>query len=272
MSLAARVGRFRTMVRSLIAAGVTPRSALTLPIRRRLPLPGGTQIRLRDGTTFAAAPGESLLPALLQISEIWGQRAYLPTDWPGNADATVVDVGANIGVFSVWAVRELGAARVIAVEPGPAAVGALRGNIGRNRLDRVELIPVALGRDPRTATLFSRGPSSMNTLFQRDLYGSDFEEEAQVEVITLDDLFERFGIDRCDLLKLDCEGAEYESPAGAGDETLGRVSRIVGEYHEGLAQGGPESLRRQLEVHGFVVKVFAPLDEEGGHFHAWRSV
>jgi hypothetical protein len=93
-----------------------------------------------------------------------------------------------------------------------------------------------------------------------------------VWVATLDDVFTTLAIDRCDLLKLDCEGAEYEIIFGASNATLAKIRHIVAEYHVGLDEFGPSSLQRFLEQRNFAVTCFAPLDEESGYLHASRRV
>ncbi|MBL0337298.1 MAG: FkbM family methyltransferase [Chitinophagaceae bacterium] len=72
-----------------------------------------------------------------------------------------------------------------------------------------------------------------------------------VESISLDDIFSR--IDICDLLKIDCEGSEYEIFYSAKPDTLKKINRIVGEFHnrEGKENTG-KALSSFLEKTGSV--------------------
>ena len=146
----------------------------------------------------------------------------------------------------------------------------LRRNLERNGIEGAPVLQLAVGGSRRDAVLHRRGVEAMNSLFTTDRYGSTFTPVETVRVVTLDDVFEHCAIDRCDLLKLDCEGAEYEILYGAGAETLGRIGNLVLEYHEGMNANGPDELDAFLRERGFAVTRFAPLDVEGGHLHAER--
>jgi FkbM family methyltransferase len=246
--------------------GVRPMSALTYPVLRRVP-PRHNRIALADGAVLVSPPDEQLVPL---YEEIWVRRSYLPAGWRATSDATVVDIGANVGVFAVWAARCLRAARIVAVEPSAESAAALLANLDRNGVHRASVLQVAVGGTRGDATLRRRGPGAMSTLYERDLYGSDFQPAGTVRVITLDDLFAMFAIERCDLLKIDAEGAEYDILLEARPETLARVRHIAVEYHVGVNEHQPEELESHLEGLGFEVTRFPPLDVEGGHLHASR--
>ena len=253
-------------LRRLIRIGVRPTSALAYPVLRRLP-PRRNRIALAGGGVLVSPPDEQLLTL---YEEIWVRRSYLPAGWRAASDATVVDIGANVGVFAVWAARFLPATRIVAVEPSAEAAGALLANLERNGVRGASVLQVAVGGAPGDATLQRRGPGAMSTLFEQDLYGSDFHPAGTVRVITLDDLFALFAIERCDLLKIDAEGAEYDILLGARPETLAKVRHFAIEYHVGLNEHRPEELETHLERLGFEVTRFPPLDVEGGHLHASR--
>ena len=68
------------------------------------------------------------------------------------------------------------------------------------------------------------------------LYGDDGSYEARaVPAVTLEEILERYGVRRIDILKLDCEGSEISILRGCSDETLARIGRIIGEYHDRAA-------------------------------------
>ncbi|MDX6689288.1 MAG: hypothetical protein QOG15_745 [Solirubrobacteraceae bacterium] len=266
MRISRRIAATLNVYRRLSRSGVRRRSIVAYPVRRRIGARRG-DLRLRDGTRLTAPPGE---PLLTLYHEIWIADSYRPAGWTAVTRPTVVDIGANIGVFSVWAARRLGAFRIVALEPSPVMAKELLLNLARNRIQGACVLQVAVGGGRRDAVLYRRGAEVMNTLFQGDRYGSAFTAGHTVRVITLDDVFELYDIDCCDLLKLDCEGAEYEILYGCSARTLGRIRHLVLEYHEGLDAGGPDELESFLRERGFAVTRFAPLDIEGGHMHAER--
>ena len=204
------------------------------------------------------------------VDEIWIRRSYLPAGWGDVPRPTVIDVGANVGVFSVWAATQLGAGHVIAVEPSPSTAALLLQNLARNGVSDSCVLQVALGAARSRKILYRRGPAVMDTLFERDSYGSDFRPGPSVPVVTLDDLFAMFVVEHCDLLKLDCEGSEYDILFAASPATLGKIDHIVAEYHIGMNAHDVDALDRFLQDHGLHVTRFPPLDIEGGHLHASR--
>jgi FkbM family methyltransferase len=246
--------------------GVRPTSALAYPVRRRVP-PRRNRLALAGGEVLVSPADEQLLTL---FEEIWVRQSYRPKGWQAPPDSTVVDIGANVGVFAVWAARRLRAGRIVAVEPSSEAVRALLANLDRNGVTGASVLQVAVGGTPGEATLRRRGPGAMSTLFERDLYGSDFHAVGSVRVVTLDDLFGLLAVERCDLLKIDAEGAEYDILLGARPETLAKLHHIAVEYHVGLNEHRPEELEMHLERYGFAVTRFPPLDVEGGHLHASR--
>lgn len=252
--------------RRLTRAGVSRVSVLLYPLRRRW-RGGLARLDLRSGGVIIADAGEPLIP---MFDEIWIRESYRPAGLRDLRAPTVVDVGANVGVFAVWASRRLGATRIVAVEPDPRSASHLLSNLRRNAVDGHTVVQAALGGERGEAVLHGRGERARNTLFRTDLYGSSFSARALVRILTLEDVFDVFAVDHCDLLKLDCEGAEYEILFGTPSAVLERIDHIALEYHEGLNSHSPDELVSFLDERGFVVTRYPPLDVEGGHLHASR--
>ena len=250
--------------RRLRAGSVTRTSALCYPIYRRLR--GQNRLDLASGEVLVSPVSE---PLLTMFDEAWVEECYRPAGWTCGPDGVVLDIGACVGAFTLWAARRAGAGRVIAVEPTPSLAAVLRANIERNGIGFATVREEAVGGHRRRAPLFGRGPGAMNTLYTSDHYGSTFHSIGSVDVVTLDDLLE--GIERCDLLKLDCEGAEYEILAGASAHALASIRAVAAEYHVGMNEGDPDALARLLEDAGFRVTVSPLRDEEGGILHAVRA-
>jgi FkbM family methyltransferase len=175
--------------------------------------------------------------------EIVGRRIYAPVQaflpQPGQ---TVVDVGANIGVFSLDAAGRVGGSgRVVAVEPHPLAFELLSRNLGPYER-RTVLVNVACGaRDGRLALHSVPGRLSVSSLHTRP----DRTESTEVRVLTLDAVVSAHGIGAIDLLKLDVEGSELDVIAGAR-ETLDRTARVVME----LSSQAVAEVRGLLAEHG----------------------
>ncbi|HEV2068624.1 MAG TPA: FkbM family methyltransferase [Acidimicrobiales bacterium] len=118
---------------------------------------------------------------------------------------TFVDVGANVGTYTLWA-ADLGA-RAIAVEPDPTARALLCENLALNGYD-IEVLPVALADAQGTMRLTS-GLDGANHLLVRGKAGVETQE---VQVDTLDNVI---GDRTIAGVKIDVEGAEALVLSGA---------------------------------------------------------
>ena len=92
------------------------------------------------------------------------------------------------------------------------------------------------------------------------VYSPSTNRGQMVPTVCLDTIFERAGIERCAIVKLDAEGAEYAILRGASEVTLARIDRIVGEHH-GI-KGGPAGDRRQALL-GYTRGGFVDVTPEG---------
>jgi FkbM family methyltransferase len=247
-------------------AGATLGSLVAYPIRRRLS-DRRKVIGLKNGLTIVT-PGNVELTSL--FDEIWVDRCYAPEPFQLSPGDVVIDIGAHVGVFTLWAAAHYPNRRIISLEPSPKSFEILRQNVLRNRLKGVEVLQSACAGRAGTAVLHSRGAASMNTLYTRDVLHSSFRALDSVPVVTLDEIFERFQIKSTGLLKLDCEGAEYEILLNASDVTLRGIRCIALEYHLGLNDQTPQQLAEFLTGKGFEVTILPPCSTEGGYMYAMR--
>lgn len=258
-------GNFFTLA-TLLRNGVRFWSVLLYPFRRHLHR--DNRLTLRSGISITAANSE---PLLHLFRETWVEGRYSIPNLSIGKGGVIMDVGAHVGTFTIWAATKNPSARVIAAEPSPETLKYLRSNIEVNRLSNVTVVEAACGGSEGAVDLFSRGPLACNTVYRSDNYGSSFAAAGRVAMVTLDRLFSDFAVQHCDLLKLDCEGAEYEILYSAARNTLDRIEAIAMEYHTGMNEHDPRRLAEYLQQIGFNVDIKAPLDEEGGYLIATRS-
>lgn len=158
---------------------------------------------------------------------------------------TMIDVGANIGVFTVACARAAGpTGRVIALEPGPATYDKLTETCAVLRLLNVTLIQAAAGRTNGTAELIT--PRTSRDVHQHlaDAREHDAAGRTQIQLRRLDDLCGS-DAERVALVKLDVEGHECAALEGAERIlSAGRPGLIVEFYRRGLVAAGssPEAL------------------------------
>lgn len=117
-----------------------------------------------------------------------------------------VDVGANVGLYSLWAAAAVGpGGRVLSLEPNPVALERLRFNIDANGFgDRVEVLPVAAGGSDGEIDLWL-DPLNLGGSSARQ---SDQRKAVRVPVRPLLDIVTEAGLDHIDVMKLDIEGYE----------------------------------------------------------------
>ncbi len=160
----------------------------------------------------------------------WWEKADLKAAIANLGEGQIVmDIGANIGFFSLHASRAVGpTGSVLAFEPNSRICSRLRRNLEINRLTNVLVEGIALSDHGGDARFFLRqtGSSGHATLFEACLGAANDErsgtkalEKIQVPLCTLDSYCEENSINRIDYIKLDVEGAEPFVLLG-GQETL----------------------------------------------------
>ncbi|WP_254053544.1 FkbM family methyltransferase [Singulisphaera sp. GP187] len=147
---------------------------------------------------------------------------------------TVIDVGANHGMFSFEAAHFINGEGVIhAFEPTPSTRNLLLSNLAINNLTTVKVFPAAVGEAPGTAKLrVHREMSGLNTLATQEITWNrkplSADEIIEVPILTLDAHAEAEGLDQIDFLKIDVEGFELGVIRGArGLLRAKRVARIM---------------------------------------------
>ncbi|HZR99417.1 MAG TPA: FkbM family methyltransferase [Chloroflexota bacterium] len=183
----------------------------------------------------------------------------------------VVDLGAGFGDFAIYAASRYPRSTVYAYEPSPESFVMLQENVRLNRAGRVHAFPYAVvGRAAGPLTLYTGTRAKV----QHTLVGAGklaAGRAVEVETVALADVFREHGIDRCDLLKIDCEGAEYDIILQSDAATIGRISHIAMEYHDGVTAYSHRDLAAFLRRQGFQISLRRnQAHAELGYLYAWR--
>ncbi len=173
--------------------------------------------KFKHGTGFVILKGGHKLKIRLSnlydigsIIETYQRKVYFPSFLMVSDKATIIDIGASIGDFSVCGASSFHGAKVFSYEPDKDAFELLKENISLNHLEnKIKPYPLAV--------------SGMSTKISigRELFDS----------ISIEDIFKENKIERCDLLKMDIEGAEYDVLLKTSKETLKRINAMVMECH-----------------------------------------
>jgi FkbM family methyltransferase len=127
-----------------------------------------------------------------------------------------VDVGANIGYYSLLASRLVGpTGSVVAIEPSASIIASLQRNLDANGVTNVRVVPMAVSDAARTLRLF-RGPDdNRGQTTTRHVAGdARFTFEAEVRAAPLAAILTEAEIRRARLIKIDVEGAEFAVVSG----------------------------------------------------------
>jgi FkbM family methyltransferase len=194
----------------------------------------------------------------------------------------VIDVGANIGMFTLFVKRRHPGAGVVSFEPVPENAAVLRQNLGLHRLDGVTVHEVALGREPEQDVPFTYYPALPgNSTRYPDQKGAVKAELGRIysprvaerlyrgrDVTVRVDTLSAF-LDPArpvDLLKVDAEGAELEVLLGIEPAHWPLIRHAVVEVHD--QDGRLAAVCGLLRGHGLEPSA-APAPEGGTGVNAY---
>lgn len=190
---------------------------------KHLPRTGLTAVKLPNGRLLKIeASGEEWIPTQL----FWrGWQGYEP-EMTGlfyrlaESAATVLDVGAHAGFYSLLAGLANPPARVFAFEPMPRVFASLERNVKLNQLANVKCFSAAVGATNGTQEFyFPDQEQPISSSLRSDMLLATFPansiKHVPVSVVTLDQFVAEQGIPKVDLIKLDTERTEHEVLAGA---------------------------------------------------------
>jgi len=144
---------------------------------------------------------------LKQINE---DRMYDPI-FAQRTNMVVIDLGANCGLFSLYAADSC--SKIIAVEPTPSTFDVLQEIVKDN--PNIKPLQLAMGPHNEMISFYINENSTINSMLNRN------GAETKVQCITLETLLFKEGLDHVDFVKCDIEGSEIEALT---DATLGPVA------------------------------------------------
>ncbi|HBO9849838.1 FkbM family methyltransferase [Pseudomonas aeruginosa] len=139
-----------------------------------------------------------------------------------DADATAMDIGANIGLTSLALSSICHSGAVIAIEPVPHTFELLSKNLATAGIRNVSTINVAVGAGEGSVSMFV-DERNLATSFVVDI---DSDSSQEIPLTSLDSLVSLSGVERLDFIKIDVEGCELEVLKGA-ESTLNRFKPVV---------------------------------------------
>ncbi len=179
----------------------------------------------------------------------------------------IVDIGAGIGEFAIRAGAAFPGHRVIGFEPYNESFCYFQKNISLNGLTNVTPVEAAVSSLPGNLTI---DISSGNPLQFRTVANGQIE--SKVNTVALIPYLDEHKIATIDVLKIDCEGGEYDILLPLKKHDLERIKFITMEYHEGLSPHNHHELHQHLEAAGFSVTCVPNIVHERiGYIYAKRN-
>jgi len=221
-----------------------------IPLFLKLSSSGDHSIRLRKPPVKFTVRGAM---DVWSVKETFLDAFYTRYGIPVQDGWIVVDIGAGIGDFSIYAAYGNPDIIVYAYEPFCESYQLLIKNITVNALDNVLAFQEAVWSRSGTLTLDLSGGEPLQIASRESGFAPGSVNPNAVKAITLKEILDGQRIKKVDLLKLDCEGAEYEILLKSPSEVLARIERIIMEYHDRDEERHHINLIHFLEGEGYHV-------------------
>lgn len=145
---------------------------------------------------------------------------------------TFVDLGTHIGVWSILMASLNPTFKVYSYEPIPENFKLIKKNISINKLNNVHPFNLAVsdGSEGQESIYYTNDDTKYGKIhkFVGSMSGGS-GHEIKVEKISLNDVLDK--VDRCKVLKCDCEGCEVKGFSTLTKENLLKIDNIIGEFH-----------------------------------------
>ena len=142
----------------------------------------------------------------------------------------ILDIGANVGYYSLYASRKYHGAKIFSFEPFPSTYSRLKDNLSTNKIENVLPFPFAVSDKKGKVNFYSIDWIGANTL-NSDKFEVDNCKVTEVDCLSFSDIFEITKVDSFDLAKIDCEGSEYQILINNSDESILKIRNYIIEVH-----------------------------------------
>lgn len=167
---------------------------------------------------------------LTTLFEIFVNNDYA-FDGDQGAEFNILDIGANVGYFSLFISRKYPKAKVFSFEPFPVTFKKLSVNINNNSASNVKTFQYAVSDFNGTSDFYSFDWAGCNTLIDRNFDEGHFIKTT-VNCISFEDIFKITGVNEFTFGKIDCEGSEYQIFLNSNDDSICRIKNYIIEVHE----------------------------------------
>ena len=206
----------------------------------------------KSSYVMLARPATTALADLFVLREVLVEetyRAVLPL--LPQKGLRLVDVGANLGSFTIWLNQVAKVEEAFCFEPEPDSFQLLKFNLARNGCGFAQALDMAVGGQSRTANISLKQDSPGGTNIYSPSAGGERARGSAIRVVALSEWLGRMP-GTFDLLKMDCEGSEWEIARQTNRSDLARFRAVIAEVHADPEGRQPvEQFAGLLESAGF---------------------
>ncbi|OHA04985.1 MAG: hypothetical protein A2934_04085 [Candidatus Sungbacteria bacterium RIFCSPLOWO2_01_FULL_47_10] len=195
------------------------------------------------------------------LNEVCHSQNYFPRisaeqDFRIKENDTVIDIGAHVGIFSVYAANLARNGRVYSFEPVKKNFKRLEYHRRINNLNNITAVCKGVSDKNKNVTIFlCKKNSGGNSMYKRKF--SCMNETAGspeiITCITLKSIFDEYRIKRCNFLKMDCEGEEYKILKSLPNRYFKKIEKISLEFHHPIVN--ELRLAKHIANRGFRVTI-----------------
>lgn len=193
----------------------------------------------------------------ISVQEVLADRSYeefISAALPVGSAINYVNVGANVGAFDLMLFdRGTQVASGLSVELNPRTFQRCLSNLQTNEISNVEVLNYGIADSDRFINFSPSNVSLGDNIFEASKSGDQDQVPQKVELISLETLLRKHGkaIENYDLLKLDCERAEYPILKSVSSELLRKFRNIVIEFHAEPYEGAMKEAYDRLAAAGY---------------------
>ena len=174
----------------------------------------GLKIKIRSNSTD-----------LMALTNVWLYEEYASKNYKINDEDIIIDIGSHIGLFALYASQFCKNGKIYCFEPVKENYDMLISNLKLNNITNVYPNNLAVSKTSDKVKIFLNEDEAGHSMFIENA------EHIEISSIRLKEIFENNKIEKCDLLKLDCEGVEYEIIDTLPESIANKILNIILEYH-----------------------------------------
>ena len=161
----------------------------------------------------------------MALTNVWIIEEYAKEGFHIKNDDIVIDIGGHIGLFSIYAAEKCKSGKIFSFEPVKENFEMLKDNIAVNKIKNIFPENVAISNEKSKVTIFLSNDESGHGMYSKS------SNSITIDAINLEEIYLKNNLKKCDFLKIDAEGAEFDILENISENMLKTISKIVIEYH-----------------------------------------